>query len=133
LFKKAFLQAQALLQALEHEILSRELPVKTELSFEVAATEMDAAQDLLDNAKGMEVFIRAAGVIARVAFERHLLTVADSRKLSIAKNPPSKSIQMSRTFCKPSKRTLSLHRYRNRNLTAYSKSLTIAPIQRKLL
>jgi hypothetical protein len=29
-------------------------------------------------------------VIARVALERHLFTVADSRKLSIAANPPSK-------------------------------------------
>jgi hypothetical protein len=90
LFKKAFLEAQALLQALEYEILSRELPVKTELSFEVAATEMETAQDLLVNAKGVEVFTRASGVIARVALERHLFTVADSRKLSIATNPPSK-------------------------------------------
>lgn len=90
LFKKAFLEARALLQALEYEILSRELPVKTELSFEVSATEMDTARGLLDNGKGAEVFIRASGVIARVALERHLFTVADSRKLSITTNPPSK-------------------------------------------
>jgi hypothetical protein len=90
LFRTDFLEARALLQALEYEILSRELPVKTELSFEVAATEMDTAQDMLDNAKGAEVFVRASGVIARVALERHLSTVADSRKLPIAKNPPSK-------------------------------------------
>jgi len=67
LFKKAFLEAQALLRALEWEMLSRELPVKTELSFEVSASEMDTAYDLLVNAKGAEVFIRASGVIARVA------------------------------------------------------------------
>ena len=90
LFKKAFLEAQALLRALEWEILSRELPVKTELSFEVSASEMDTAYDLLVSAKGAEVFIRASGVIARVALERHLFTVADSRKLPIATNPPSK-------------------------------------------
>jgi hypothetical protein len=90
LFKKAFLEAGALLQALEYEILSRELPVKTELSFEVSATELDTAQGLLDNGKGAEVFVRASGVIARVALERHLFTVADSRKLSITTNPPSK-------------------------------------------
>jgi hypothetical protein len=89
-FQREFLEARALLQALESEVLSREMPVKTELSFEVSATEMDTAQEMLDNAKGTEVFIRASGVIARVALERHLFTVADSRKLAILKNPPNK-------------------------------------------
>jgi hypothetical protein len=88
--KSAFLEANALLHALEYEILSRESPVKTELSLEVAATELDTAQDLLDKAKGAEVFIRASGVIARVALERHLFTVADANQVAIAKNPPNK-------------------------------------------
>ncbi len=89
-FKRRFLEARALLEALESELVSRELPVKTALSFEVASSEIDAAQGLLDNANGAEVFLRASGVIARVALERHLFTVADSRNLQIIKNPPNK-------------------------------------------
>lgn len=45
---------------------------------------------MLDNAKGAEVFIRASGVIARVALERHLFMVADARQVPIIKNPPTK-------------------------------------------
>ncbi len=89
-FKQLFAKARSLTRALEHEILSRELPVKTELSLEVAATELDTAQDMLDNAKGAEVFMRVSGVIARVALERHLFTVADVRQVPITKNPPTK-------------------------------------------
>jgi hypothetical protein len=42
------------------------------------------------NAKGDETFVRTAGMVARVALERHLFTVADSRSLAIIKNPPNK-------------------------------------------
>jgi len=90
IFKRRFLEARALLNALESELVSRELPVKTALSFEVASTEIDTAQEVLDNANGAEVFLRASGVIARVALERHLFTVADSRSLQIITNPPTK-------------------------------------------
>lgn len=90
IFKQLFAKARSLAQALEQEILSRELPVKTELSMEVAASELDTAQDMLDKANGAEVFLRAAGVIARVALERHLFTVADARQVPITKNPPTK-------------------------------------------
>jgi hypothetical protein len=65
------MKARAMVLALEWELLSRELPVKTELSFEVVASEMDAATDLLSNAKGDETFVRTAGMVARVALERH--------------------------------------------------------------
>jgi hypothetical protein len=75
-FRRLFLKARALVSSLESELVSRELPVKTALSLEVAATEIDTAQGLLDNAKGEEVFIRVSGVIARVALERHLLAVS---------------------------------------------------------
>lgn len=89
-FQRSFRQARALVQALESELLSRELPVKTELSFEVVVSEMDAATDLLSAAQGNDILVRAAGVVARVALERHLFTVADARKLTIIKNPPHK-------------------------------------------
>jgi hypothetical protein len=46
--------------------------VKTALSFEVASSEIDSAQEVLDNASGAEAFLRASGVIARMALERHL-------------------------------------------------------------
>jgi hypothetical protein len=45
---------------------------------------------MLKEAASEEVFIRACGVIARVALERHLFTVADARSLTIILNPPSK-------------------------------------------
>jgi len=90
IFKRRFLEARALLEALESELVSRELPVKTALSFEVASSEIDTAQEVLDNANGAEVFLRVSGVIARVALERHLFTVADSRSLQVIKNPPNK-------------------------------------------
>lgn len=89
-FSSLFMAARALVSAVEAEILSRELPVKTELSYEVAATEFDTARQMLDEGKAYEVFIRASGMIARVALERHLFTVADARSLTIAMNPPSK-------------------------------------------
>jgi hypothetical protein len=60
---------------------------------EVAATEIETAQDLLDNAKGEEVFMRASGVIARVALERYLFTVADSRQLSIPTTKKHPSVE----------------------------------------
>lgn len=90
LFAALFLEARSLVLAVEAEILSRELPVKTELSYEVAATEFDTAQQMLTEAGGEEVFIRSSGVIARIALERHLFTVADARLSTIIKNPSSK-------------------------------------------
>jgi hypothetical protein len=90
LFTELFQKARSLLISVVDELLARELPVKTELSFEVAASEFDAAKDLLVAGKGQEVFVRAAGVIARVALERHLLTVADARALPVQLNPPHK-------------------------------------------
>jgi inorganic triphosphatase YgiF len=89
-FRRDLLAMRALLHALESELESRELPVKTALSLDVASSEIETAQQLLDDAKGAEVFLRAAGVIARIALERHLFTVADSRSLPIIKNPPNK-------------------------------------------
>jgi hypothetical protein len=89
-FGQVFRRARSVLAALEAELSSRELPVKTELSFEVSASELDTAKQLLDDSRGQEALIRASGVIARVALERHLYTVVDSRSITIIKNPPHK-------------------------------------------
>ena len=85
-----FQKARALLRSVIDEILSRELPVKTQLSFELVAEEFTTAETILLEAKGQEVFYRVSGVIARVALERHLFTVADQRGIVITVNPPHK-------------------------------------------
>jgi hypothetical protein len=89
-FQVRFRKARALVISLEQELLSRELPVIAQLSFATAADELDKAQMLLDEGKGDEPILRASGVVARVALERHLFTVADERGLIIVRNPPSK-------------------------------------------
>lgn len=90
LFSKYFRTARVLSSSLVEEIISRELPIISQLSFEVAADEFETAEILLKNSKGDEAFVRASGVISRVALERHLLTVIDSRGLQIILNPPTK-------------------------------------------
>jgi hypothetical protein len=90
LFCKEFQKARALLLSVIDEIWSRELPVKTQLSFELVADEFATAERILQEAKGQEVFHRVSGVIARVALERHLFTVADQRAIVITVNPPQK-------------------------------------------
>jgi hypothetical protein len=89
-FNRLFMKARSLANSLEAEVLSRELPVKSQLSFEVSASELETAENVLAESKGEEALMRASGVIARVALERHLYTVADVRKLQIVVNPPSK-------------------------------------------
>lgn len=83
-------KARALLKSCVSELESRELPLKTELSFTVSVDEFDTAESLLATSTE-EAIIRASGVVARVALERHLLTVAESRGIVIEKNPPTKS------------------------------------------
>jgi hypothetical protein len=90
LFCKEFEKARALLISTIDEIWSRELPVKTQLSFEVVADEFTTAEEILLGAKGQELFQRVSGVIARIALERHLFTVADQRGIVITVNPPHK-------------------------------------------
>jgi hypothetical protein len=89
-FQRGFRKARALVQALEHELLSRELPVVTQLSFSVAADELEKAEMLLRENSNHEVIVRASGVIGRVALERHLWTVVESRGITVTRNPPSK-------------------------------------------
>lgn len=89
-FNRLFSKARSLILALEQELLSRELPVVTQLSFAVAADEFDKAEVLFNESRGDEAILRASGVVARIALERHLFTVVEERGLSIIVNPPSK-------------------------------------------
>jgi hypothetical protein len=89
-FAKPFEKSRALLLALETEIVSRELPIVTQLSFAVAANEFVTAEELLDQHGGNEAVLRAAGVVARVALERHLSSVVEARSVPIIVNPPNK-------------------------------------------
>jgi hypothetical protein len=90
LFHENFQKARALLLSVIDEIWSRELPITTQLSFELVADEFTTAEIILLEAKGQEVFHRVSGMIARVALERHLFTVADQRGIVITVNPPHK-------------------------------------------
>jgi hypothetical protein len=91
-FWEGFRKARSLVRASEDELLSRELPIVTRLSFSVAESELDTAEQLVTANRNNEVMIRASGVIGRVALERHLWTVADSRGLTAVKNPPTKKV-----------------------------------------
>jgi hypothetical protein len=91
-FWEGFRKARSLVRASEDELLSRELPIVTRLSFSVADSEFDTAEKLVTENRSSEVMIRVSGVIGRVALERHLWTVADSRSLTVAKNPPMKKV-----------------------------------------
>jgi hypothetical protein len=89
-FWEGFRKARSIVQASVDELLSRELPIVTQLSFAVAEHEFNTAQDLVAANRSNDATIRAAGVVARVALERHLWTVSDSRVLTVTKNPPTK-------------------------------------------
>jgi hypothetical protein len=89
-FSREFRKARALVIAVVDEVASRLLSLRSQLSYEVAADELDAADALLANWEGHEAFMRAAGVVARVALERHLFTLADTKGVQIVKNPPTK-------------------------------------------
>ena len=90
LFWRFFNKSRTLVLALEQELYSRELPIRTQLSFAAAADEFETAQRLFDQSDGDEALLRASGVIARIALERHLFTVAEVRGISVTVNPPSK-------------------------------------------
>jgi hypothetical protein len=83
-------KARALLNASVSEVKSRELSVLGELSFVVAADEFETAANLLQSSQE-ETIIRASGVVARVALERHFRTVAQEHGVSIVRNPPTKA------------------------------------------
>ena len=114
-FFQEMTKARALLKSCVAEVESREIPMRTELSLTVAADEFETADNLLQ-VSTEETMIRASGVVARVALERHLWTVANSRGVVVQKNPVHKP--------KPDVSDL---------LTALVKSTLITGIQRSKL
>jgi len=82
--------ARALLLALSEELESRELPVLSQLSFALSEDEFEKAFQLLNESNGDETLTRASGVVARIALERYLHTLVDSRQVTIIVNPPTK-------------------------------------------
>lgn len=65
------------------EVRSRELPIVTDLSLALSADEFERAEELLAQSAGDDAILRASGVIARVALERHLFTVPDSHRVPV--------------------------------------------------
>ena len=90
LFIKFLAQANGLLWSLVDEIQSRELPIKAQLSFNLVSDEFDTAKYILTQNNSIESLIRAAGTITRVWLERFLITIIESRNLTVIKNPPTK-------------------------------------------
>jgi hypothetical protein len=89
-FSSSFQKARSLLISLADEVRSRELPIKTELSFGVSENEFETAKEIFDRYNNEDVLIRVSGIVARVALERHMRTVADTRNIVIVRNPPNK-------------------------------------------
>ncbi len=88
-FAGFFIKAKALLKSLEDEVLSKELPIVSQLSFAVVSDEFDTANSLL-KASTDEPILRAAGAIARVALERHLHVVIESNNIKMILSSSSK-------------------------------------------
>jgi hypothetical protein len=91
-FVELFRKARSLAQAAVEEIKSRELPVASQLSFAVATSELDVAGEVLAVSSGNDALLRASGVVARVALERHLLTVADTHSVAVTSSSPTKKL-----------------------------------------
>ena len=89
-FVTAMGASRALLMAVLEEIKSTRTPAEEQLSFAVSAEEFERALELLNAASGDEAIIRAAGVVGRVALERHLWTLIDVRGIVVQKNPATK-------------------------------------------
>jgi len=90
-FDQTMTKARALLKSCVSEVKSRAVPMWTELSFVVAADEFSTAERLLQNSTE-ETIVRASGVIARVALERHLLTVARAKGIPLKDKPVASDV-----------------------------------------
>jgi hypothetical protein len=88
-FAQKIAKGTALLNACVSEVKSRELPILGDLSFVVASDEFETASNLLQSSRE-ETIVRASGVVARVALERHIRTVAEERNVTILKKSPHK-------------------------------------------
>jgi hypothetical protein len=90
LFQEYFQKARALFISLLDEMNSKELLMKSELSFAVAADEFVTARTIFNDNRQDETALRVSGFITRIALERHLLTIADARSIEIEVNPKTK-------------------------------------------
>lgn len=90
IFSDLFRKARALFVSVIDEVRSRALPMWARMSLSVSADELDKADQMLAQWSGDEAILRASGVIAGVALERHLFTLAETRSVPIIVNPPSK-------------------------------------------
>ncbi len=88
-FAATMSKAIALLKSCVAEVKSRELPIKSALSFVVVSDEFETAGEILKSSSN-EVLVRASGVIAGVALERHFRTVAEERNITVVKKPPAR-------------------------------------------
>ncbi len=89
-FAATMAKAIALVKSCVAEVKSRELPIKSELSFVVVSDEFETAGEILKSSNN-EALVRASGVIAGVALERHFRTVCEERSVPAVKNPPGKA------------------------------------------
>ena len=87
-----FLQSFATARGLVHGSLERAKSLEYDtvivLSAALVADQYETALQLFANANGDESLLRAAGTLGRVALERHLYNVADSKQIQIRVNPP---------------------------------------------
>ncbi len=79
-----FEQQQAILQAARRRFESAVFEIKQLVQADLFDAEIDVARELLKNK-----FIRAAGVVAGVVLEKHMLQVCGDRGLKIGKKNPS--------------------------------------------
>jgi hypothetical protein len=89
-FRQSFATSRGLLHGSVERAKSLEYDTVIKLSSALMADEYETAQQLFDPANGDESLLRAAGTIGRVALERHLFNVADSKQVAIQVNPPTK-------------------------------------------
>ena len=137
-----FMIARSLVLSVMDEINSRELPITTELSFHVSTNEFETAKDIFDKYNNEDVFVRVSGIVARVALERHIRTVTDSRNIAIVRNPSNKAhddfTDVTNTLLK--ERVITSHQkselyllYRTGNECAHPKGKVIASEVKQLI
>jgi hypothetical protein len=89
-FLKSFATARGLVRGSLERAKSLEYDTLIHLSSALVTDEFDTAHQLSETAKGDESILRAAGMIGRVALERHLFTVAEAKAVTIEVNPSTK-------------------------------------------
>jgi hypothetical protein len=89
-FVSSFAKARGMVIGSLERAKSLEFDAFIRLSSALVSDEFETSRQLFDAAKGDESILRAAGTVARVALERHLLTIAEARSVTITVHPPTK-------------------------------------------